>query len=107
MSEQRRAEQKSEAEALENVRSLFEIYRHGVVFHFTCALTRLGVFDAVEARGGELDIGVLAEELALNRNALTRSLHLLAAHGIIRVSSGRVGLQGAGALLTFVSPFLS
>lgn len=105
MSEAGRAERRSEAEALEHVRSLFEIYRHGVVFHFICALTRLGVFDAVEARGGEMDIDVLADELSLNCNALTRSLHLLAAHGIIRVSSGRVGLQGAGALLTSSAEF--
>jgi hypothetical protein len=105
MTEAGRAERVSEAEALAHVRSLFEIYRHGVVFHFICALTRLGVFDAVEARGGELDIDVLANELALNRNALTRSLHLLAAHGLIRVSSGSVRLEGAGVLLTSSAEF--
>jgi len=105
MSESTRAAQLSEAEALAHVRSLFEIYRHGVVFHFICALTRLGVFDAVEACGGEVEIDRLADELTLDRNALIRSLHLLAAHGVTRVSAGRVSLQGAGALLTSSAPF--
>jgi O-methyltransferase domain len=79
-----------------DISALFAMYQAGLVFHGVCAITRLGVADALAE--GPRPLGELAAEINVDPDALRRVLRLLAGHGYIAFSApgAREGGGGGG-----------
>ncbi|MEU2420821.1 methyltransferase [Streptomyces sp. NPDC007851] len=87
------------AEPLRDVAALLDIYRHGLVFHSLCAVSRLSIPDRIGE--GRRDIAGLARETGTDEDALRRVLILLAGSGLCDVDAGRstVALTDRGKVL--------
>lgn len=68
-----------------DISALFDMYQAGLVFHSVCAITRLGVADALA--DGPRPLAELAAGINADRDALRRVLRLLAGHGYIAFSA--------------------
>lgn len=87
-----------------DISALFDVYQAGVVFHCLCAVTRLGVPDALA--GGPRPLAAVAAEVGANEDALRRVLVLLAGHHFVELdlADGTVALAGPGRLLSGSHP---
>ncbi|HEV2344245.1 MAG TPA: methyltransferase [Actinocrinis sp.] len=86
-----------------DISALFDIYQSGVVFHCLCAVTRLGVADALAA--GPRPVGAVAAEVGADEDALRRVLTLLAGHRFVTFdAAGDAALTGPGLLLSSRHP---
>lgn len=86
-----------------DISALFDIYQSGVVFHCLCAVTRLGVADALA--DGPRPVRDVAAEIGADEDALRRVLTLLAGHRFVAFDAdGGVALAGPGLLLSSRHP---
>lgn len=87
-----------------DISALFDVYQAGVVFHCLCAVTRLGVADALAA--GPRPVAAVAAEVGADEDALRRVLNLLAGHRFVEfdLDDGAVALAGPGRLLSGSHP---
>ncbi|KUJ41276.1 hypothetical protein ACZ90_68045 [Streptomyces albus subsp. albus] len=86
-------------EPIADVAALFDLYQQGIAFHCVCAVTRLGIPDALDREPRE--VARIATETGCDEDALRRVLRLLAGHGLLAYDPERdlAGLTARGELL--------
>ncbi|WP_431045757.1 methyltransferase [Streptomyces sp. P1-3] len=86
-------------EPIADVAALFDLYQQGIVFHCVCAVTRLGIPDALDHEPRE--VARVAAETGCDEDALRRVLRLLAGHSLLTYDPERdlAGLTARSELL--------
>jgi hypothetical protein len=85
------------ADPAADLATVYDLLEAGLAWHCACALTRLGVPDALA--GGALPVPQLAAAVSAHEGSLRRVLRLLADHRIVTLKDDRADLTSAGRLL--------